>query len=273
MVRKFRAVSGLWFVLIIFTILVEAALVEAQQSAPQSPAEPAQSQPSPAEPQTQPQAGSQQSGSQETSQEEEPTPERKAKPREYSNWTFNVGGGASLASGTTQKYVRGGGGVAAVGVARNYSKYFGFRLDFQWDNLPLRASALELAQAPGASSHVYSFTLDPIINVPVTKVWGGYLVFGPGYYHRSGSLDSSTAIPGSACNPFYAWWGTCFGGSLPLNGKFLNPDLNEWGYNFGAGITRKVRPNMDFYAEFRFLHGSRGGITTDLRPITIGIRW
>lgn len=273
MVRKFAAVSGLWFVLMIVTILAEAALVQAQQSSPQPSAEPAQSQASPAEPQAQPRPGSQQSGSQETTQEEEPTRERKAKPREYSNWTFNVGGGANLASGTTQKYVRGGGGVAAAGVARNYSKYFGFRLDFQWDNLPLRASALELAQAPGANSHVYSFTLDPIINIPVTKVWGAYVVFGPGYYHRSGSLDSSTAIPGSACNAFYVWWGTCFATSLPLNGKFLSTSLNEFGYNFGVGITRKVRPNMDFYAEFRFLHGSRSGITTDLRPITIGIRW
>jgi hypothetical protein len=30
---------------------------------------------------------------------------------------------------------------------------------------------------------------------------------------------------------------------------------------------------MDFYAEFRYVHGSHSGITTDLRPITIGIRW
>jgi hypothetical protein len=273
MVGKFRAVSGVWFVVMIFTILAEAALVEAQQSSPQPPAEPAPSQASPAEPQAQPQAGSQQSGSQETSQEEEPTGERKAKPREYRNWTFNVAGGANLASGTTQKYVRGGGGVAAVGVARNYSKYFGFRLDFQWDNLPLRASALQLAQAPGASSHLYSFTLDPIINIPVTKVWGAYVLFGPGYYHRSGSLNSSSAIPGSACNGFYAWWGTCFDGSLPLNGKFLSPSLNELGYDLGSGITRKIRSHMDLYTEFRFLHGSRSGITTDLRPITIGVRW
>ena len=131
-----------------------------------------------------------QSSSQEASTEET-TRTRKAKVHDYKNWTFNVGGGASLTNGTTTKFVRGGGIIGAAGVARNYGKYFGFRLDFQLDNLPLRNSALGLAQAPGATSHVYSFTLDPIINIPVTKVWSGYAVFGPGYFHRSGKLDSS----------------------------------------------------------------------------------
>ncbi len=128
-------------------------------------------------------------------------PGRKPKVKDYQNWAFNVGGGASLTAGTTKTFVRGGGGIAAAGVARNYSKYFGFRADFQWDNLPLRNSALQLAQAPGATSHVYSLMIDPIINVPVTKVVGLLLSGGASFYHRSGTLDSSTAIPGSACNP------------------------------------------------------------------------
>ena len=37
-------------------------------------------------------------------------------------------------------------------------------LDFQLDNLPLRDSALQLAQAPSATSHVYTLMLGPIIN-------------------------------------------------------------------------------------------------------------
>ena len=115
--------------------------------------------------------------------------------------------------------------------------------------------------------------LDPIINIPASKNWGGYLVFGPSFVHRSGKLDSSTAIPGSACNGFFTWWGHCFAGALPINGNFLHSSQNEFGYNFGGGITRKIRPNMDLYAEFRYLHGKHNNITTDLRPITIGIRW
>jgi opacity protein-like surface antigen len=262
MIRKFATIPGLRFVAILVTVLMGIAVVHAQQpSAQQPPAAPPQTQQQPDE-----------SASQEASPEETST-SRRNKPREYKKWTFNVGGGANLPSGTTDAYVRGGGGVAAAGVARNYSKYFGLRLDFQFDNLPLRTSALELAEAPGATNHVYSLMLDPIINISASKNWGGYVVFGPSFLHRSGKLDSSTAIPGSACNGFFTWWGTCFAAALPLDGNFLHSSQNEFGYNLGGGITRKIRPNMDFYAEFRYLHGKHNNITTELRPITIGIRW
>jgi len=261
MIRKLATIPGLRFLAILITVPMGISVVHAlQPSAQQPPA---------AQPQTQQQPD--QSGSQEASPEEIARPRKK--PLDYKKWSFNVGGGASLPYGTTDTYVRGGGGVAAAGVARNYSKYFGLRLDFQFDNLPLRTSALELAQAPGATAHAYSLMLDPIINIPVSKNWGGYLVFGPSFVHRSGKLDSSSAIPGSACNGFFTWWGHCFDSSLPINGNFLHSSQNEFGYNFGGGITRKIRPNMDFYAEFRYLHGKHNNITTDLRPLTIGIRW
>jgi opacity protein-like surface antigen len=264
MIRKFATVSGPRVLsLVLTTILAGTAAVHAQQSPTQPPAQ---------APETQQQPENQQSSSQEASPEETQRP-AKGKGNEYKKWTYNVGGGASLTNGTTKTFVRGGGGIGAAGVARNYSKYFGVRLDFQFDNLPLRTSALQSAQAPGATDHVYSLMFDPIINVPVSKNWGGYVLGGASFLHRSGKLDSSTAIPGSACNPFFTWWGHCFNGSLPIDGQFLHSSQNEFGYNFGGGITRKIRPNIDFYAEFRYLHGKHNNITTDLRPITIGIRW
>ena len=187
-----------------------------------------------------------------------------------------MGGGGSLTNGTTRTFVRGGGGVAAAGVARNYGRYFGLRADVQFDNLPLRNSALQLAQAPGANDHVYSVMVDPIFNIPATKNWSGYFLVGPSYLHRSGKLDSSGAVPGAGCNPFWEWWGACYGGapgSLRADGKFLKSSLNQYGENFGVGIAHKIRPNVEIYAEFRYLHGTRHGITTDLRPITVGVRW
>jgi Outer membrane protein beta-barrel domain len=266
MIRKFATVPGfrIALALILVTILAGATTVHAQQTPAQQP--PAQ-QPSAQKPPDNPQSSTQEASP------EDIGPTRKVKVKDYKNWTFNAGGGASLTNGNTKNFVRGGGGVLAAGVARNYSKYVGLRVDFQWDNLPLRNSALALAQAPGATSHVYSFSLDPIINIPATKTWGGYILAGPSYYHRSGKLDSSSAVPGSPCNAFFGWWGTCSSVSLPLNGKFLSSSQDQFGENFGGGVTRKIRPNMDFYVEFRYLHGKHGTITTDLRPITIGVRW
>ncbi len=201
------------------------------------------------------------------------TRQRKARPHDYRNWTFNLGGGVNLPSGTTRTYVKGGGGVAGLGAARNFNKYFGLRLDFMWANLPLRTSALQLAQAPGGTDHVYALTLDPIINIPVTQRYSGYLLVGPGFFRRSGKLDSSTVVPGSACNAFWTWWGTCFNGNVPLNKNFLAESQNEFGFNFGGGVARKIRGNLELYGEFRYLHGKHNNVTTDFRPITLGLRW
>ena len=259
------------------TILAGTLSVHAQQApAQQPPAQPVAQPPQAEQPQAQQPQAQQPADNQQSGQEATPGEiglARKPKVKLYKNWVYSVGGGASLLDGTTQRFVRGGGGVAAVGVARNYSQYVGFRLDFQFDNLPLKDSALRLAQAPGATSHVYSLTLEPIFNIPVTNQSGGYIVVGPAFFHRSGDLDSSTVLPGSICNPFFQWWGRCFNASLPLNGDFLHASQNEFGETFGVGVTHKINPKVELYAEFRYLHGTHFKVTTDLRPITIGVRW
>ena len=272
MIQKFAAVcqcqkNGIVpAIMLMIAMLAGTATVSAQQtSTPPAPTQqPAQQQPA-----AQPPSG-QQSSSQEATPEETMRP---AKPKAYQNWTFNVGGGANLTGGTTQKFVRGGGGTGDAGVARNFSQYFGFRADFQYDNLPLRQSALNAAQAPGASSQVYALMVNPIINIPATKDWGGYIVFGPAFMHRSGELDSSTAVPGSSCDTFFTWWGPCNAGGLPVSGNFLKENQNEFGFDFGGGITRRIRGRMELYAEVRLLHGSHDSRTTDARPITLGLRW
>jgi opacity protein-like surface antigen len=253
MIRKFVAVA------LLLLVMGGAKGVAQEAPSPQQPG--AQEAPPPQQPSAQ------------ENPEEESSSRRKVRPHDYRKWTFNAGGGANLANGTTRTFVRGGGGVASGGVARNYSRYFGFRLDLLWADLPLRASALQLAQAPSGTDHALGVTLDPIFNIPVTKKYSGYFVVGPGFYHRSGKLDSSTAVPGSACNGFWSWWGRCFNGSIPLDGKFLTSSQNEFGFNFGGGVARKVGDRLEVYGEFRYLHGKHNEITTDFRPITIGIRW
>ncbi len=138
MIRKSAWGSGCVASSLIFLIISLAGTLKAQVATPST------------QPQTQ-----QQPQTPESQQPSEEIGTRKPKGRAYDKWSFNVGGGASLTNGTTRNFVRGGGGIAAAGVARNYSAYFGFRLDFQFDNLPLKASALQSAGASGATDHVY----------------------------------------------------------------------------------------------------------------------
>ena len=260
MIGKFATASAL-MLLVLMIVLVEQG---SSQTAPagQTPAAPPSTEQTPAQPLA-------------TAQEpaDEESTSRRKKVRDYKTWNYNVGAGANLDSGTTKTFVRGGGFVGTAGVARNGNKYLGLRADFIFANLPLRTSTLELAQASGATSYMLGVTLDPVLNFSVTSKYGGYVLIGPGFYHRSGSLNSDTTVPGSPCNTFWTWWGTCFNSSLPLNGKFVDASQNQFGYNFGGGVTRKMPSGVELYAEFRFTHGSHNGITTDVRPITIGVRW
>jgi hypothetical protein len=212
-----------------------------------------------------------------TSQEpaDEGSTSRRKRVHDFKNWNYNVGAGANLDSGPTRTWVRQGGFVGTAGVARNGNKYLGLRADFTFANLPLRDSALEVAQASGASTHVYSLTLDPIVNIPVTKVYSGYVLIGAAFSHRSGTLQSDTTIPGSPCNAFWNWWGACQSSnfSIPLSGSFVNSSLNQFGYNVGGGVARKMPSGVEIYGEVRIVHGTHNGITTDYRPITIGFRW
>ena len=253
--------------LLVLTLLLGARAGFAQSApAGQTPAAPAAQSPAAAAPAAQEPAAGQEPADEESTR-------RKPKPKEYKNWNFNVGVGANLDSGTTKTWVRGGGFIATAGAARNANKYLGLRADFLYANLPLRDLTQELAQATGATNYALDLMLGPIINLPVTKNYGGYILFGPGFYHRQGTLQDSTAIPGSSCNGFWSWWGACSNSSIPLSGDFVHSSVNEFGYNFGGGVTRKTPSGVELYVEYRLTHGSRNGITTDVHPITLGFRW
>lgn len=253
--------------------ILGASATAISQTTNQSSDQQTSTQQQPAEPQgSAQQPANSQSGNEEATPEEA-TPRHKTKPKEYKNWNFNAEGGANVGSGQTKKFVRGGGATFGAGVARNYSKYFGFRLDAQFNDLPLRNTAFQLAQATGGNNHAYTAMIGPIINIPATRLWSGYVVFGPSYIHRSGKLDSSTAVPGEVCNAFYAWWGRCYAGSLPVGIDFLRSSQNQFGYYLGGGVARKVYKNIEVFADFRVIHGTHNNVTTDVRPITMGVRW
>jgi hypothetical protein len=267
MMGKFVTASAL--TLLVLTGLAAQGLAQSTPAAP-TPAPPAGQEPAAPVPAAQAPAAQPDSGQEPA---DEGSTARRQKPRDYRKWSFNAGAGANLDTGTTHAFVRGGGFVGAAGVARNGNKYLGLRADFISANLPLRDSTQELAQATGATSYIYSVTLDPVLNFPVTKLYGGYFLFGPAYYHRTGSLKGDTTVPGSPCVAFWKWWGGCSGASIPLSGDFVNASLNQTGYNFGGGVWRKTPSGVEIYAEYRFMHASGDNTTTDFRPITIGFRW
>ena len=104
MIRKFPGIPGLRLVgsAVLIMILAGVATVHAQQTT-QQPQSSDQTKPQP--------SGSQDSSSSQEAPPEETMPGRRSKAPNYKKWVFNVGGGANMPSGTTDKFVRSGGGV------------------------------------------------------------------------------------------------------------------------------------------------------------------
>jgi opacity protein-like surface antigen len=275
MTGKFASASARRLLLFVSLMVTIQWLPQAHaQSAPANQA-PAPAPATPAATAQQPAAtpNAQQSGTEEVSIDEQPGAHRK-KVHDYKNWTFDIGAGAHVDSGSTKTWVRGGGVGGTFGVARNANKYLGLRVDLLYDDLPLRQSTLALAQASSATTYALTVMAGPVINIPVTHLYSGYVVFGPGYVRRAGTLHGDTALPGSPCTPFWTWWeGTCPALSLPLNGSFTSTGQNEFAYNIGAGVARKMPSGVEVFAEYRLIHGSANGTTTDMRPVSVGVRW
>ncbi|MGA7889368.1 MAG: hypothetical protein WB993_07735, partial [Candidatus Sulfotelmatobacter sp.] len=109
MIGKFASASAL-------TLLVLTILPGAQGFAQTVPAEQTPAPATAAQPASPPnQAAQQPATSQEAGEEGPITAHRKARPHDYKNWEFNVGGGANVDSGATKTWVRGGGVVGTAG--------------------------------------------------------------------------------------------------------------------------------------------------------------
>ncbi len=165
MIGKFASAS----VLTLFTILLGAQAFAQTTPPEQPPAAPPATTQAPA---TQQAPGTPTAADQEPA-EETTSSSRHKKIHDYKNWSYNVGAGANLDSGTTKTYVRGGGFVATAGVARNANKYFPGCAAISYSPISRCATfLLRLAQATGASSYFFGVTVDPVINIPVTQALG-----------------------------------------------------------------------------------------------------
>jgi hypothetical protein len=144
----------------------------------------------------------------------------------------------------------------------------------------------------GGSSHVWSFTLNPIYNISQGDKWGTYVVAGVGFYHKV--ADFTTPGTGEYCDPYYG----CY--TYQANQVIDSYVSNAPGFNGGGGVTYKFSQfaNERFFVEARYVFvdnsprsyvgttaantppGStafnafpQNGNHTTLIPVTFGIRF
>jgi hypothetical protein len=184
-------------------------------------------------------------------------------------WNFNVGGGVGFPQGQLSSFANIGGNFV-VGGGWNAEKYLHLNGEFMWHDLPINSATRNALQTPGASARQYSLTFNPMVPVQLGNHFGLYGIGGIGWYHRSGE----TTTPGTAiiCNPYWSWWFGCTIGSV--NVITGSTSANAFGENIGGGVTYRLGGSgLKFYTEFRYHHAAYNKVSTNIIPLTFGVRW
>jgi Outer membrane protein beta-barrel domain len=184
-------------------------------------------------------------------------------------WNFNVGGGIGFPHGELSDFVNDGANFV-VGGGYNLNRYLSTNGEFMWHDLPINSATKEALQTPGASARQYALTVDPMFRISLGRRLGAYAIGGVGWYHRSGE----TTTPGLAvvCDPYWSWWYGCTIGEVQIITGSTSADA--FGENFGGGLTYRLgESGIKFYTEVRYHHAEYHKVSTDIIPLTFGVRW
>jgi hypothetical protein len=192
-------------------------------------------------------------------------------------YTFFVGGGFTLPVGDTHGYLSTSYDIQA-GAGRNFNKTYGVNVQFDWDNFGFQTATLNnllaIYNSLGASdqngnplsqlgghSHVWSFTLDPIMNFYSSDTFGAYVTGGGGFYHKTANFTVPTI--GVYCDFF----GFCY--QFQANQTIDKYTSNAFGVNGGLGLTYKFSrfAGERFYVEARYVYTFNSARTFSLGDV------
>ena len=245
--------------------------------------------------------------------EDQPPPRRRYGRPNYSDshtnpdgsakYNFFVGGGLTLPTGGAHNYLATSYNIQ-VGAGRSFNKTYGVNVQFDYANFGFQTATLNnqlaiynslgavdqngnpLSQL-GGNSHIWSFTVDPIVNFYTSDTFGAYVTGGGGFYHKTANFTVPTI--GTECDFF----GNCF--QFQANSTIDKYTSNAVGVNGGVGLTYKASrfASIRFYVEGRYVYtfnsprtfslGDANGnnfnvfpqnsAKTSFIPITFGIRF
>lgn len=175
-----------------------------------------------------------------------------------SKYTGVVGVGLAQPVGNTYHYLSPSYGLQ-FGVGRNFDKNFSMIFQFDYDHFGFNGRTISDesyrffgSQGVGldGSSHIWSFSLNPLYNFYNTETTGAYVVGGVGFYHKV--ADFTLPQTGLYCDPYYGCQQVT-SNSVFQGGQYIS---NAPGFSGGFGITYKPsRFNSEkLFAEVRYVY-------------------
>lgn len=145
-------------------------------------------------------------------------------------------------------------------------RYLATIAEFQYEHANLTGAELSSQQAPDGHRTVLSLTLNQKINLSGGPTHA-YIIGGGGYYHQTTTLTEPGPPP--ICDPFT---GFCTGGGDII---LAQDSTDQLGANVGAGFEHRIShySNAKLFAEARYTFLDTPGHSTQLVPVTLGIRF
>jgi hypothetical protein len=174
-----------------------------------------------------------------------------------------------------------------AGAGWNFTKRLGLLAEYRFNRNKIPGATLATLGAPGGNVNTYSFTLDPIFYLPVTKRTGAYVTGGGGLYRKVTNYTAPElgfgGYGGYGGYGYGCYYG-CFGGYGYYNQTIYHFSSNQGGVNLGVGYYWKLGEdtNAKLYAEARYEWIDSPGPsarqplsegTEELIPVTFGIRF
>jgi len=193
-------------------------------------------------------------------------------------WAFEAGGGFNAPISNSVTY----GGQFTVGGGLKFNKYLSTLIEYQFLDDKLPGSLIAEAGANGGYAHIWSFTIDPVIDLMPKATNDVYVTGGGGFYRKVTSFTDPEEEE-------YCYYFCEVGTVNAVVGHFSS---NQGGINFGAGFQHRVGGvsgdgNMRLFAEARYVDvfspavmGSANGLgvtsvaaDTKIIPVSVGVRF
>ncbi len=194
------------------------------------------------------------------------------------NWTFEAGGGFNAPISNSITY----GGQFTAGAGLKFNKYLSALIEYQFLDDKLPGYLIAEAGANGGYAHIWSFTIDPVIDLMPKATNDVYITGGGGFYRKVTSFTDPEETE-------YCYYFCEVGTTNAVVGHFSS---NQGGINFGAGFQHRMGSmygdsNTKMFVEARYVDvfspavmGSANGLgvtsvaaNTRLIPVSVGVRF
>jgi hypothetical protein len=196
-----------------------------------------------------------------------------------SRFAFEAGGGFNAPQSSSVTY----GGNFTVGGGLNFDKHIGALIEYQFLDAKLPGYLIAETGANGGHAHIWSLTIDPVIDLFPKSTNDVYVTGGGGFYRKVTSFTDPEET--EYCYYYYCGIGT----ENVVVGHFSS---NQGGFNIGAGFQHRMGGlygdgKTKLFVEARFLDvlspasvSNPNGLgttavaaDTKVIPVTLGVRF